>query len=102
MPAGDLATGAAPSATVAIPQGVAPLVVVKASEGRLFNIVITTTGSTSISIYDNASAASGKILFTTPASTPLGTIYYLNMPALNGITVAAQTGTTPAFTMAFS
>jgi hypothetical protein len=102
MPAGDYAKGSAATSTLAIAQGVHALVVAKASEGRLFNIVVTTAGTTSISIFDNASAASGTILFTTPASSPLGSVYFLNMPALLGITVAAQTGTTPGFTLGFS
>lgn len=96
----DLAGGGV--VTAAVPQGVAALQVVKATPGRLCRIVITTAGTESISIYDHASAASGKKLFTTPATSALGSIYDIQMPAELGITVAAQTANTPAFTVSYT
>lgn len=89
------------SSTVAVPQGVAALIVVKATHGTLAQITITTAGTSSIAIYDNATAASGTVLFATPAVSALGTIYKINATAANGITVAAQTSTTPAFTLSY-
>jgi hypothetical protein len=101
MPAGDV-PGEGAQETATVPQGIAALQVVKSSPGRLYTISVTTAGTTSISIFDNASAASGNVLFTTPAASTLGSIYQLNLPAPHGITVAAQTATTPAMTVGFS
>jgi hypothetical protein len=68
---------------------------VKASAGRLLKVIITTTMSAAATtIYDNASAASGTILFVIPASATAGTIYDVNLPALAGIYASfAGTGT---------
>lgn len=85
-----------------VSQGINPLQVVKPAPGTLAQITITTAGTSSISIYDNATAASGTVQFTTPATTSVGTSYMISMPAANGITVAAQTATTPAFTVSYS
>ena len=69
--------------------------VVKASPGRLLKVIITTTMSAAATtIYDNASAASGTILFVIPASATAGTIYDIQLPAVNGIYASfAGTGT---------
>ena len=75
--------------------------VVKASPGRLCIISVTGTGTGLIVIYDNASAASGTILLAMPASPPLGTIYTVNLPAVNGITVSAP-ASSPAITIGYS
>lgn len=93
--------GAVGDTNVAIPQGIAPLVVVKATSGVLCRITITTLGSSAISIFDNAAAASGTVLFTIPANAAVGSIFDIRMPAALGIVVAAQTATTPAFTASF-
>ena len=68
---------------------------VKASAGRLLKVIITTTMSAAATtIYDNASAASGTILFVIPASATAGTIYSIDLPAVNGIYASfAGTGT---------
>jgi len=68
---------------------------VKASAGRLLKIVITTAMSAAATtIYDNASAASGTILFVIPASATAGSVYDVNLPAANGIYASfAGTGT---------
>ena len=76
-------------------------VTVKASPGRVCSIIVTATGTGLIVIYDNASAASGTILLALPASPPLGTIYTVNLPALNGITVSAP-ASSPAVTIGYS
>lgn len=80
-------TGAASTAAVAANAGT---VVVKSSPGRLNKVLVTTAASTGVlTIYDNASAASGTVLAVVPASTAAGTLYSLDMPATNGITVSA-------------
>jgi len=84
---GNPTTGAASTAAVAVNAGT---VVVKASPGRLAKIVVTTAASTGVlTVYDNASAASGTVLAVVPASTTAGTVYSLDLPAANGITVTA-------------
>lgn len=69
--------------------------VVKNAPGRLIRIVVTTAMSAAATtIYDNASAASGTILFVIPASATQGTVYTVDLPAVNGIYASfAGTGT---------
>jgi hypothetical protein len=63
-------------------------VVLKAAPGRLCRIAVTAGGIVAFSVFDNASAASGTLLFTSPTTTNLGTIFDIQMPAQNGITVS--------------
>jgi hypothetical protein len=84
---GNPTTGAASTAAVAANAGT---VVVKSSPGRLSKVVVTTAASTGVlTVYDNASAASGTVLAVVPASTTAGTVYALDLPAANGIVVSA-------------
>ena len=81
----------------------APLLqTVKSSPGRLVNVSVTTvTAAAVITIYDNASAASGTILFVVPIGAAAGTIYDIQMPAAFGITVQS-TGATGAITVGYA
>jgi hypothetical protein len=74
---------------------------VKAGAGRLVRVVVTTVTATAVTtIYDNASAASGTPLFVVPIGAAVGTVYAVDLPAVNGITVAgAGTG---AITVGYS
>jgi hypothetical protein len=63
-------------------------VTLKAAPGRLCRIAVTVAGTVAFSVFDNASAASGTLLFTSPTTTNLGTIFDVQMPAQNGITVS--------------
>lgn len=74
---------------------------IKASAGTLHKIVVTTLGTAALSFYDNATAASGTILFTIPASAAVGSIYDVQFPAANGIWCASGTNT-PAVTVGWS
>ena len=74
---------------------------VKASAGRLCKVIITTLGTGSQVFYDNASAASGTILFATAASAAVGTIYDVQAIAVNGI-YAAGAASTPVCTVLYS
>lgn len=85
-------TGTAAAATAAV---------ISAVPGRLNRIAITTLGSAATPVYDNASAASGTILFNIPASPAVGTIYNVQMPAANGIYVGGTTNTS-AVTISYS
>ena len=63
-------------------------VTLKAAFGRLCRIVVTVAGTVAFSVFDNASAASGTVLFTSPTATSIGTIFDVQVPAQNGITVS--------------
>ena len=78
--------------------------IVKAAPGRLVNVVITTAGTSSdnATIYDNASAGSGKILAVIPGGTTLtGAQVVIDLPAANGITVV-NVASGPAFTIGYN
>jgi hypothetical protein len=78
------------------------LVTVKASAGRLVRITVTTvTAAVVVTCYDNAAAASGTILQVVPIAAAVGTMYTVDMPALNGITIQS-TGATGAITVGYS
>lgn len=59
--------------------------VVKASAGRLASAIVTTSGTTQLNIYDNASQASGTIIGAVPANAAVGSVYAFNAPAQQGI-----------------
>lgn len=63
--------------------------VLKAGPGRVVMVAVTASAAGVVTIYDNASAGSGTVLFATPASPTVGTVYSVNLPAANGITVVA-------------
>lgn len=62
---------------------------IKQSAGRLMKVVVTASAAGTVTIYDNASAGSGTILLAIPASPTVGTVYDVNLPAVNGITAVA-------------
>jgi hypothetical protein len=76
-------------------------VVLKAAPGRLCRIAVTVAGTVAFSVFDNASAASGTLLFTSPVTTTLGTIFDVQMPAQNGITVS-NPASGPAITVSWA
>jgi hypothetical protein len=76
-------------------------VVIKAAPGRLCRIVVTAGGTVAFSVFDNASAASGTLLFTSPTTTNLGTIFDVQLPAELGITVS-NPASSPAFTISWA
>lgn len=67
----------------------------KNAAGRIGRVIVIATGTAAVSIYDNASTASGTILLTIPANAATGTIYDVGMPAANGVTVG-QVNNSPA------
>lgn len=77
-------------------------VVVKASPGRLCKVVVTAAGTATdnITIYDNASAASGTVLAVIAGGGTVGTVYDLQMPAANGI-FASNVASGPAVTISY-
>ncbi len=81
----------------------AGVVVGKASPGKLWSATVTTLGTAGLIIYDNASAASGTILLSIPASAAVGTIYNFTngAPAALGI-VSGGVLNCPAVTFSIS
>lgn len=59
--------------------------VVKARAGRLAKIVVTVTVTGSITVYDNPAAASGNIIYVSPAAPTAGTILVVDVPAKSGM-----------------
>lgn len=58
---------------------------VKARAGRLAKIVVTATVTGSITIYDNPSAASGNVIYVSPAAPTAGTVLTVDVPAKTGM-----------------
>lgn len=86
--------------TVAIAAGVTSDTVVKASAGRLCKVLVTTTGTNPLAIWDNASGHTGTIIGAFAASPTVGTVASFDMPAANGITVQGNAAN-PAVTISF-
>ena len=88
------------AATYAYAAGATGAKIVKAAAGVLCRILVTVAGTAALSIYDSASAASGTVIASIPASAPVGTIYDLQMPAANGITIGGA-ASTPGVTVSY-
>ncbi len=90
------------TATVAVLTGTAGSAVIKASAGRVCRALVTSAGTSTdnLTIYDNASAASGTILAIIPGGTAVGTVVDINMPAANGI-YASNVASGPAVTLSY-
>jgi hypothetical protein len=76
------------TATLGVPSNNG-VTVVKAGSGRLASVIVTSTGSAQMNIYDNASQASGTIIGAIPADAAVGSVYQFNSPAANGIVANA-------------
>jgi hypothetical protein len=72
----------------------------EAEGGRLCNVLVTTKGTGTLTVYDNNEGkAEGTIIGFLPASAPEG-IYAFDMPAAKGIyAVSASSG--PAVTISY-
>jgi hypothetical protein len=77
----------------------ASTVVIKPADGILHSITVNTTAAGTIIGYDNASAASGKKIFTLKSNVAEQTFTY-DIPFVNGLTIisAAASDYTVAFT----
>jgi len=96
--AGLTSTGG--TTTVAVAAGASSDTIVKATPGRLCRVLVTTTGTNPMAIWDNASGHTGTIIGALPASPAVGTTYDFNLPAANGITVQGNAAN-PAVTISF-
>jgi hypothetical protein len=80
----------------------ASLTVVKASAGYLSGVIVSAAGtSQAMTIFDNASAASGTVIGVIPSGATAGQYFPFNMPAANGITCSGSSNN-PAVTAAYS
>jgi hypothetical protein len=91
----------ASTATVAIASGHTADTVVKASAGRLARVLVTTTNTTAMQIFDNASAGSGKVIGYIPANPTAGNVYTFHMPAALGVTVKGDANN-PGVTVSYA
>lgn len=87
--------------TVAVAAGTAGNTVVKNVAALLARVLVTTAGTNSMSIYDNATTTSGTVIGIIPANTPAGSIFPFQMPAANGITVGGNSNN-PGVTIAYA
>ena len=88
-------------ATDALPVAAATALQVISRSGYLGTVVVTTTGTTALFIFDNAlGVAGGTVIGVVPASAAVGP-YNFFMPAKVGIYVAGVVGT-PAVTVSYS
>lgn len=91
-----------PAGTVPVTAGqiTASNVVVRPTAGMLNSIIITTvTAVAALTFFDNATTASGTIIAVVPIGAAAGTIFMLNVPVVNGITIGQAAGFTGAITV---
>lgn len=67
--------------------------VASAQPGQLVRVVVLAAGTAPTQIFDNATAGSGKLIATIPASPTVGAVYPLAIPVVNGITVKGVANT---------
>lgn len=68
-------------------------VVIYVGTGILHRLIVTTAGTASLILYDNATTNSGTILYSSAATYALGTVTEINVPFANGITARQASGT---------
>lgn len=61
------------------------LVAVRTGAGRLASVIVIVSGAAQLTIYDNASIASGTPIGAIPANAAVGSVYQFYSPAENGI-----------------
>lgn len=93
----DSSSGGGAQTTPIAAGTVANTVVSNVGGGRICSILVTTTGTNPMLVYDNASTNSGTIIAALPASPAIG-LYTFGLPAAAGITVAGNAAN-PAVTI---
>lgn len=73
-----------------IAAGITANTIVRGSAGRLARVLVTSSGTNQMNIFDNASTPTGTIISIVPANAAAGTILDCQAPAANGITVAGN------------
>lgn len=72
-----------------------------AGGGVLGRIIVTVTGANPMQIYDNATAGTGALIASLPASPTLGQVFVFDCPVVNGITIKGS-ATNPGVTVLWS
>lgn len=75
--------------------------IIKGSVGCLCRVLVTTTGSNALNIWDNATGHTGTIIGAVAANAVAGTLVECQAPAINGITVQGN-ASNPAITVIWS
>jgi hypothetical protein len=88
------------TATVAAGVGTAAQAIWAGPGGKVLSITVQATGSANLVIYDNASTASGNILYTVLSTALIGTTLPVNSGVVNGIT-AGRVLNSPAITLTY-
>ena len=86
--------------SAAVTSGKNTITVISSNPSFLCRILVTTANTSALTLYDNASAASGTIIGVITASAVAGTVFNCQMPALNGITASASSNN-PAVTISY-
>lgn len=72
------------------------------TQGRCVRVVVEVSAAAASAVYDTinsvVSAGAANAILNIPASTPAGTVYYIDWPIYNGIYVAPGSGVTLAVT----
>lgn len=87
--------------TSAIAAGTAGDTTVINAAAILCRVLVTTSGTNQMTIFDNASGHTGTIVGVIPANSPAGSIFEFHMPCANGITVQGN-GSNPAVTVGYA
>ena len=80
------------SDTAFVAAGAQAAAIIKAGPGRLCRLVCTVASTAAVIIYDNPAAASGNILYQSPAVVAIGTVIDIQVAALTGITLNQAAG----------
>lgn len=89
-----------PNQTLAIAAGTSANTVVSANPGRVYLVLVTTSGSNAFVCFDNATTNSGTIVVDIPANAAVDS-YPVNLPLKNGLTCAGNAAN-PAVTIGYS
>jgi hypothetical protein len=87
------------ASTTAIAAGKTTDTVIKGAAGKIYRILVTTTGSNPLLVFDNATTHTGTVIGALPASPAIGSYLQMN-PAANGITVQGNAAN-PAVTISW-
>lgn len=87
--------------TVAIAAGTTADTTIKAAPGRLCKILIVSSGTAALQIFDNASGHTGVCIAYVAANAAAGTLVDVQFPAAAGITVQGNSNN-PAVTISYS
>lgn len=100
MPGSDLAMVQTNGGQYAQAVAAATATAVLSGAGRLCKVIVVTSGSAAITLYDNT-AASGTVACIIPANPTVGAVYDVQIPVTTGI-YAGGTTNTSALTVTYN